>query len=37
VINKDAVTGAGVTTGRETVVVADCTEELESISLMPKL
>jgi hypothetical protein len=37
VIAKGGVTGASVATGRDTVVVADCTDELESISLMPKL
>ena len=36
VIDRGVVTGTSVTTGRETVKVADCTEELESINLMPK-
>jgi hypothetical protein len=38
VIDKAVGAGGGaLTTGSETDVVADWTEELESISLMPKL
>jgi hypothetical protein len=35
IVRGGIVTGAAVT-GRETVVVADCTDELESVTVMPK-
>jgi hypothetical protein len=35
IVNVVAVGGA-VMTGRETVVVADCTRELESVTLISK-
>ena len=35
IVKAVGVAGGAVTTGRETVVVADCTDEPESVTLMP--
>jgi 5S rRNA maturation endonuclease (ribonuclease M5) len=35
IVKAVGAAGGAVTTGRETVVVADCTDEPESVTLMP--